>query len=797
MNDETPNLFETVGDGPLEARIVAWVVGEASSFEVAELERLCAERPELLIFRRRMLALQGLLRQAEAVEPDRSWKLPASKRRMLDEILGEENGRRFDAPQVVPGRHYAGRAWFAIAACLVLTVVVRELMSAKSLVPKVAVSSPVQATGVRVKADEIERLLARNDASSGPLMARSTPTPAAPLRTPGAEGSYRVESKLMGSDRRLGMQQTKEQSQLAKNSAKVSSGAAVSTSLEPVLAFEPTDLSVMNRLPSIMGKGLLATTRLSAEDKQSFNEFIESLGLPVALAAAAEPGRHAPAMWSVLPLNRSDGPQHGKVSQKSSGGQQQFRGPAAGASLGVGGLGSSGERLTTQNPMATLKSAQDADQSLGGESGSLSEVKWADPRKMSDASFQLAQAALAKGTRSDPTRIAIEQFYNAVDYGDPAPTAKEAILATIEQSAHPMIPGRSLVRVGLRNGWLGHDPSQPLRLTLLVDQSGPMAGEDRWVTIEQFLTQLGAVLGKDDLITIVGFSNTSEVLVDGIRGDKAKNLSERVKRGIRAGESNLEQALQFGEQVAKRHGLSGAQNRMVVVTAGGTDLSEGNAASLLERVAGLRQQGLVLDVIGIGGSGHNRQVLSELASRGDGRYEVLDHSTSERIVSQFAGAFRLAAEELKVQVNFNPQRVGKYRLLGFEKDRLKTEISGNEVVERVANQAGVAIYQVEPLAEGRGELGEVRVSFRHGASGERIERVWKIGYEPVATSFEGATASMQLAGLSLLAAEKLKDGPLADLIDFGKLTHPRARVLQFYRSSPRVAEMLRLVDALD
>ena len=148
MNDETPNLFETVGDEPLEARIVAWVVGEASSFEVAELERLCAERPELLIFRRRMLALQGLLRQAEAVEPDRSWKLPASKRRMLDEILGEENGRRFAAPQVVPRRHYAGRAWFAIAACLVLTVVVRELMSAKSLVPKVAVSSPVQATGV-------------------------------------------------------------------------------------------------------------------------------------------------------------------------------------------------------------------------------------------------------------------------------------------------------------------------------------------------------------------------------------------------------------------------------------------------------------------------------------------------------------------------------------------------------------------------------------------------------------------------------------------------------------------------
>ena len=152
-----------------------------------------------------------------------------------------------------------------------------------------------------------------------------------------------------------------------------------------------------------------------------------------------------------------------------------------------------------------------------------------------------------------------------------------------------------------------------------------------------------------------------------------------------------------------------------------------------------------------------------------------------------------------MQVNFNPQRVGRYKLIGFEKDRLKTEDFRNDAVdaaELAAEEAGVAIYQVEPLAEGTGEIGEVSVRFRDAASKEMVERSWTISYDSATTAFDRATPSMQLAGLSLLAAEKLKGGPLADAIDFNQLTGPSAFVKQFYGSSPRVADMLRVIDAL-
>ncbi|MEO5712397.1 MAG: YfbK domain-containing protein, partial [Luteolibacter sp.] len=157
------------------------------------------------------------------------------------------------------------------------------------------------------------------------------------------------------------------------------------------------------------------------------------------------------------------------------------------------------------------------------------------------------------------------------------------------------------------------------------------------------------------------------------------------------------------------------------------------------------------------------------------------------------------AENVKVQVNFNPERVGRYKLIGFEKDRLKTEDFRNDAVdaaELAAEEAGVAIYQVETLPQGSGEIGEVSVRFRDTSKGEMVERKWTMPFESTTQVFDRATPSMQLAGLSMLAAEKLKGGPLADAIDFRQLSGSQSLVKQFYGSSPRVADMLHVIDLL-
>ncbi len=1034
MNDEPPTPFDTVGDAPVEARIVAWVLGEASAFEVAELERLCEERPELHIFRCRMLALHGLLTEAEAAGKDHSWKLPPEKRKLLDEILGEENVTRLEFQKERRIRRAGFRTFIAIAACVVLAVVVLQLIhpiwithgpmrSAEKKVdfmpaserPDSAVALQELNKAVRDQEDKVEerrKVLATIVRSKGIIYkgqnsfygqsgvdedrgARNALQTYNQLEQDKLQKESQIKSLLKYNGEQLmtyasGLDlpdniiknlqpkylDAKRQLESAKISGLGDDHPTVKAAAEQIQASKhQMDEGVINlratlqaqldmtadRLKSVevmkddsseeaIKRGLDAQDYADAKrDFESEQQLLQALKLKqieqTIAAKIADKNLVAnspadPAAPSGESARRSDGtykvePSKNDAELKQSARQNQLakqsaerqrnekpadlpssavladpgkdsgieamppiaaKGMSSGWGEGrVGGGHFEGEALAAEPPARPAAPAQPEARSMssaptvsnskskglklelgtkprvgppekgadsddyykserdrhrlesqsqvesqvlpsGGElafadASSLDQLtrkeldiagaKTNEPAPLlvdlmeeipaaenpystfslniSDASFQLAKAALARGERPDPASIKPEQFYNAVDYGDPAPASNEPVAATIEQSAHPVIPGRNLVRVALRTGSVGRSAVQPLRLTLLVDQSGSMVREDRRDAMEHALSQLGVLLTKADLVTVIGFSRTPHLLADAMTGDQAVKLAELVNQTASEGGTNLEEAMKLGGQLAERHQLAGAQNRIVLLTDGAANLGDADPARLAEQIKSFRQKGLAFDIAGIGADGLNDRLLSGLARNGNGRYYIVGNDKNDSFARQLAGAFRPAAENVKVQVNFNPQRVGKYKLIGFEKDRLKTEDFRNDAVdaaELAAEEAGVAIYQVEPLADGTGEIGEVSVRFRDAASKEMVERSWTISHDDNATAFDRATPSMQLAGLSLLAAEKLKGGPLADAIDLAQFARPTSQVKQFYATSPRVADMLRVLDAL-
>lgn len=418
---------------------------------------------------------------------------------------------------------------------------------------------------------------------------------------------------------------------------------------------------------------------------------------------------------------------------------------------------------------------------------------------ISDASFQVARSAMEKGERPDPTAIKPEQFYNAVDYGDPAPSSSEPVSATIDQTAHPVIPGRNLVRIAIRTASTGRSAAQPLRLTLLVDQSGSMVRADRRAAMDTALAQLATLLTENDQISVIGFARTPRLLADSMPGSAVASLPDLINQTANEGGTNLEQAINLAAELAKRHQLEGAQNRIVLFTDGAVNLGDADPDRLANKIKTLRQQGLAFDIAGIGTNDVNDRLLSELARHGNGRYYLVGENTAANLAQQLAGAFLPAAENVKVQVKLNPERVGNYKLIGFEKDRLKTEDFRNDSVdaaELAADEAGVAIYQVETLPQGAGEIGEVSVRFRNVASGEMVERNWTLPYNAVTPAFDRANQKTQLATLSLLAAQKLQGGPLAVAINFRDLAPTIAELKQTYKNSQKAQQMLQLIEAL-
>ncbi|MEN8773845.1 MAG: von Willebrand factor type A domain-containing protein [Akkermansiaceae bacterium] len=393
---------------------------------------------------------------------------------------------------------------------------------------------------------------------------------------------------------------------------------------------------------------------------------------------------------------------------------------------------------------------------------------------VSDVSFKLAKSALSQGNWPDASKVRPEEFVNALSYDDVKPTQAEKISCEIEQGSHPFMQQRNLMRVSMSTASLGRNAATPLRLTILLDQSGSMERVDRAESVQKAFALLAAQLNPNDEVTLVGFARTPRLLAERVKGNDVAKLAGFVANPLTEGGTNLEEALSTGLQLAKQQFLKGAQNRIILLTDGAANLGAAKPKNLASQVESMRRADIAFDACGVGADGLNDDVLSSLTKQGDGRYYFLDRpeDADDGFARQIAGALRPAAKNVKVQVLFNPERVSTFKLYGFEKHKLKKEDFRNDSVdaaEMAAEESGVALYHFEPMPEGRGDIGTVSVRFFDTSSNQMVERTWSIPYQEEADFFSKADPKLRLASVAALFAEKLKGSPVGDRVDLKNL----------------------------
>ncbi len=418
---------------------------------------------------------------------------------------------------------------------------------------------------------------------------------------------------------------------------------------------------------------------------------------------------------------------------------------------------------------------------------------------VSDVSFKLAQATLARGEWPDAAKIRIEEFVNAFDYGDPLPHRDEKVSCRLEQSVHPFLQQRNLLRVSMRTAAAGRAEDSPLRLTFLMDNSGSMERIDRQHTVRRAFSLLAQQLKAIDQVTLISFARQPRLVADKISGSQASELVRLVDELPSEGGTNLEAALQLAFEKAQEQQVDGAQNRIVLLTDGAANLGDAKPESLARLITTMRDEGIAFDAAGISAEGLNDEVLEALTRQGDGRYYLLDsqEAADDRFANQIAGALRPSAKNVKVQIEFNPKRVESYKLLGFEKHRLQKEDFRNDTVdaaEMAAAEAGVAVYQFEANPDGEGDIGSVSVRFRDLSSGQMVENRWPIPYQADASRLDQATASLRIAAAAALFAAKLCGEPLGDSVDLKTLADLIAGLPDQERQAKRVQQLLSMIN---
>ncbi|TGD43438.1 DUF3520 domain-containing protein [Pseudotabrizicola sediminis] len=316
------------------------------------------------------------------------------------------------------------------------------------------------------------------------------------------------------------------------------------------------------------------------------------------------------------------------------------------------------------------------------------------------ASYALVRSSLMAGALPAPDAVRVEEMVNYFPYAYPAPEAGEPpFRANVTVMQTPWNAGTRLVHIGLQGRLPEVAARPPLNLVLLIDTSGSMNEPGKLPLLKQSMGLMLAELRPEDQVAIVAYAGSAgEVLAPTPASERATILAalDRLDAGgATAGAAGLTLAYTLAEGMT----AAGEVSRILLATDGDFNLGVDDPEGLEAFVARKRKTGVYLSVLGFGRGTLNDAVMQSLAQNGNGMAAYIDTLLEARkvLVEQLTGALFPIADDVKLQIEWNPAQVAEYRLIGYETRALRREEFNNDAVDAGEIGAGhqvTAIYEV-------------------------------------------------------------------------------------------------------
>ena len=298
------------------------------------------------------------------------------------------------------------------------------------------------------------------------------------------------------------------------------------------------------------------------------------------------------------------------------------------------------------------------------------------------ASYSNVRHFLREAKRLPPAEaVRVEEMVNYFDYDYAKPRdLEERFRPTVMVYPSPWTKGAEILQIGIKGYAQPLSELPPLNLVLLVDVSGSMGSPDRLPLVQQVFTELSEILRPRDRVSIVSYANDTRLVLSST-SDKGKIRSALA--GLKAdggtyGAAGLAMAYQQAEKNLDRE----ATSRIVLATDGDFNLGISDPDKLADFVHGKQSLGIHLSVLGVGRGNYNDALAHKLAAAGKGNATYVDTITEARraLLDRMAPTLGALADDLKLQVEFNPAVVAEYRLIGYESRELPPEAFRNDKV---------------------------------------------------------------------------------------------------------------------
>ena len=414
------------------------------------------------------------------------------------------------------------------------------------------------------------------------------------------------------------------------------------------------------------------------------------------------------------------------------------------------------------------------------------------------AAYTVARRFVSDGFFPDPDSVRVEEFINYFKQ-EYEPPVEDVFAIHIEGAPSAFGTERHwLMRVGLQGKLIDTEERDSASLVFVIDVSGSMSRENRLGLVKKALGMLVGELRQDDMVGIVVYGSTASVLLEPTTGGDRLAIMEAINALQPGGSTNAAHGISLGYQMAEGLIGPGRTTRVVLLSDGVANVGNTGSNSILNDVRRYVELGIRLSTIGFGMGNYNDILMEQLANNGDGNYAYVDTISQARrvFVENLTGMLQLIAKDAKVQVEFNPEVVSRYRLIGYENRRIADEDFRVDTVDAGEVGAGhsvTALYELKLHEGASGRMATVFLRYEDPITGKvtEMEKGFDIGQ--LLTSVEQASARFQLASAVAEYAEILRDSYWAQ---DGSLRSVRAliqRVSSLLPNDPDVAEFAMLV----
>lgn len=342
------------------------------------------------------------------------------------------------------------------------------------------------------------------------------------------------------------------------------------------------------------------------------------------------------------------------------------------------------------------------------------------------ASYANVRRLLNQGRLPQYDAVRVEELINYFSYDYPIPSgtkAKHPFTVHTEVAPSPFNADKKLIHIGIKGKVIEHKNRPASNLVFLIDISGSMNRPNKIGLLKHALKMLTKQLTQQDKVAIVVYAGAAGVVLEPTAGDNHYAIVNALENLSAGGSTNGGAGIQVAYHLAEQSFISTGINRVIIATDGDFNVGTVDQQALKKLIEQKRDTGITLSVLGFGQGNYNDALMQALAQNGNGNAYYIDTLNEARkvLVEELSATLMVIAKDVKIQLEFNPNVVSEYRLIGYETRALTREDFNNDKVDAGEIGAGhtvTALYEVSFVGASNHSIDPLRYQTDKGLSGK-------------------------------------------------------------------------------